>query len=191
MGLERLSGFGFQVDNSQTIKVLNDFAQNVVVPYMRKVAREKAYDKGGIFQSIRSEVVKGTGNVGISAGEYAINIIIDEPGSNYIDFVEKGVRGKESSAKAPNSPYRFGSGTGQRGGLTRAITEWSSRKGLYEFRFGIIKNIYKFGLKSRPILDPTFDYVNQLVNSTFAERMEQGFEDDINNMIENFINEIQ
>lgn len=191
MGLERLAGFGFEVDNSQTIKVLNDFAQNIVVPYMRKLTREKAYDKGGIFQSIRSEVVKDGGNTGISAGEYSINIIIDEPGSDYFDFVEKGVRGTQSSAKAPTSPYRFGTGSGPKGGLTRSISEWSARKGLYEYRFGIIKNIYKYGLKARPILDPTYDYVNQLVNSTFEQRMEQGFADDMNRIIENFVNEIE
>ena len=57
MGLERLSGFGFEVDNSQLIKALNDFAQTIVVPYMRDLTKKKAYDKGGIYQSIRSEVV--------------------------------------------------------------------------------------------------------------------------------------
>lgn len=190
MGLERLSGFGFEVDNSQLIKALNDFAQTIVVPYMRDLTKKKAYDKGGIYQSIRSEVVEGGGNTGIGAGDYAINIVIDEPGSNYIDFVEKGVRGSESGAKAPSSPYRFGTGSGPRGGLTRSITEWSQRKGLYEYRFGIIKNIYRYGLKARPILDPTFDYAQKLIETSYEQRLEQGFSDDMNKIIDNLITEI-
>ena len=190
MGLDRLSGFGFQVDNSQTIKALNDFAQNIVVPYMRNLTKSKAYDKGGLYQSIRSEVVEGGGNTGIGAGEYSINIVIDDPGSSYFDFVDKGVKGTESSLKAPNSPYRFGTGTGPRGGLTRSITEWSQRKGLYKYRFGIIKNIYKYGLKTRPILDPTFDYAQKLIETSYEERLEQGFADDMNLIIENLITEI-
>lgn len=190
MGLDRLSGFGFQVDNSQTIKALNDFAQNIVVPYMRNLTKSKAYDKGGLYQSIRSEVVEGGGNTGIGAGEYSINIVIDDPGASYFDFVDKGVKGTESSLKAPNSPYRFGTGTGPRGGLTRSITEWSQRKGLYKYRFGIIKNIYKYGLKTRPILDPTFDYAQKLIETSYEERLEQGFADDMNLIIENLITEI-
>tara|TARA_R110001632_G_scaffold93388_2_gene199036 strand:- start:541 stop:1122 length:582 start_codon:yes stop_codon:yes gene_type:complete len=190
MGLDRLSGFGFQVDNSQTIKALNDFAQNIVVPYMRNLTKSKAYDKGGLYQSIRSEVVEGGGNTGIGAGEYSINIVIDDPGSSYFNFVDKGVKGTESSLKAPNSPYRFGTGTGPRGGLTRSITEWSQRKGLYKYRFGIIKNIYKYGLKTRPILDPTFDYAQKLIETSYEERLEQGFADDMNLIIENLITEI-
>tara|TARA_B110000285_G_scaffold38661_1_gene41914 strand:- start:351 stop:932 length:582 start_codon:yes stop_codon:yes gene_type:complete len=190
MGLDRLSGFGFQVDNSQTIKALNDFAQNIVVPYMRNLTKSKAYDKGGLYQSIRSEVVQGGGNTGIGAGEYSINIVIDDPGASYFNFVDKGVKGTESSLKAPNSPYRFGTGTGPRGGLTRSITEWSQRKGLYKYRFGIIKNIYKYGLKTRPILDPTFDYAQKLIETSYEERLEQGFADDMNLIIENLITEI-
>ena len=43
-------------------------------------------------------------------------------------FQDKGVRGKFSSAKAPNSPFKFGSGTGKKGGLTTGIENWVTRK---------------------------------------------------------------
>ena len=187
MAVQRLSGFGFNVGNSEVIKALNDFAQNIIIPHMRKLIKEKAYDKGGLYQSIRAEVVEGGGNSGVGAGGYAINIVIDDPGATYLDFIEQGVKGTESAAKAPSSPYSFGTGSGPRGGLTQAITLWSQRKGLYEYRFGIIKNIYKFGLKSRPILNPTFDYANQVLNSSFEQRLEQGFSDDMNRIIDKLI----
>lgn len=187
MAVQRLSGFGFNVGNSEVIKALNDFAQNVIIPHMRKLVKEKAYDTGGIYQSIRAEVVEDAGNTGIGAGGYSINIVIDDPGAKYLDFVEQGVKGIENRKAPPTSPYSFGTGSGPRGGLTRSITAWSQRKGLYEYRFGIIKNIYKYGLKARPILSPTFDYANQVLNSSYEQRLEQGFSDDINRMIDKLI----
>jgi hypothetical protein len=42
----------------------------------------------------------------------------------YGQFQDKGVKGKFSSLKAPNSPFKFGSGTGKKGGLTEGINKW-------------------------------------------------------------------
>lgn len=53
---------------------------------------------------------------------------------DYWKFVDKGVKGKTSSAKAPNSPYQFGSGTGKKGGLRASIDKWVIRKGLKNVR---------------------------------------------------------
>ena len=53
---------------------------------------------------------------------------------DYWKFVDKGVKGKFSSSKAPNSPYQFGSGTGKKGGLRSAIDKWVIRKGLQNVR---------------------------------------------------------
>lgn len=50
--------------------------------------------------------------------------------SNYIEmeeygkFLDLGVKGKVSSQRAPNSPFKFGSGTGNPGGLTEGIRGW-------------------------------------------------------------------
>jgi hypothetical protein len=53
--------------------------------------------------------------------------------ANYGAFVDKGVKGKTSSNKAPNSPFKFGSGTGRKGGLTQGILKWVKQKG-FQFR---------------------------------------------------------
>ena len=53
--------------------------------------------------------------------------------NDYGTFVDLGVKGKTSSNKAPNSPYKFGSGTGQKGGLTKGIQQWVKQKG-FQFR---------------------------------------------------------
>ena len=53
--------------------------------------------------------------------------------NDYGTFVDLGVRGKTSSLKAPNSPYKFGTGTGRKGGLTQGINKWVKQKG-FQFR---------------------------------------------------------
>lgn len=43
---------------------------------------------------------------------------------DYGKFQDRGVKGKTSSLKSPNSPYKFGSGTGKKGGLSEGILKW-------------------------------------------------------------------
>ena len=47
---------------------------------------------------------------------------------NYASFVDQGVQGKSSSTRAPLSPFKFGSKTGKKGGLTEGVIGWVSRK---------------------------------------------------------------
>ena len=74
-------------------------------------------------------------------------------------YQDKGVKGKTSSNKAPNSPFKFGSGTGKKGGLTQGIQKWVKGK-RFQFRnkqgkflsydstaFLITRSIYNKGLK--------------------------------------------
>lgn len=79
---------------------------------------------------------------------------------DYALFVDQGVKGKNSSAKAPNSPFRFGTGTGRRGGLSESIPKWVRAK-RFQFRdkksgkfmsyeqtgFLIARSIYQKGIK--------------------------------------------
>jgi hypothetical protein len=46
----------------------------------------------------------------------------------YGAYQDQGVKGKKSSAKAPNSPFKFGSGTGKKGGLTEGMQKWVQRR---------------------------------------------------------------
>ena len=75
-----------------------------------------------LYDSLKGEIVtdKGFSIVGFSMDDYGA-------------FQDKGVRGKSSSAKAPNSPFKFGSGTGPKGGLTQGINKWVRAKG-FQFR---------------------------------------------------------
>jgi hypothetical protein len=53
--------------------------------------------------------------------------------AEYGAYQDQGVKGKTSSLKAPKSPFRFGSGTGRKGGLTKSILKWVQAKG-FQFR---------------------------------------------------------
>ena len=75
-----------------------------------------------LYDSLKGEIVtdKGFSIVGFSMDDYG-------------SFQDKGVKGQSSSAKAPNSPFKFGSGTGPKGGLTKGIDKWVRLKG-FQFR---------------------------------------------------------
>lgn len=89
---------------------------------------------------------------------------------SYGMFQDKGVKGKFSSAKAPNSPFKFGSGTGKKGGLTSGIENWVTRRRL-QFKdretgkflsykataFMITKSIYAKGMKPTEFFSRPFE----------------------------------
>ena len=78
---------------------------------------------------------------------------------DYGNYQDKGVRGKRSNARAPKSPYKFGSGKGKKGGLTEGIQRWvKARKFQFKDKRGkfmsydstawiITKSIYAKGLR--------------------------------------------
>ena len=94
-----------------------------------------------VIQQARSNLTKGDKNVSKELYNSLKGEIITENGfsivgfsmDDYGAFQDKGVKGKTSSAKAPNSPFKFGSGTGKKGGLTKGINKWVRLKG-FQFR---------------------------------------------------------
>jgi hypothetical protein len=87
---------------------------------------------------------------------FSMNFEMEEYGI----YQDKGVKGKTSSSKAPNSPFKFGTGTGAKGGLRKGINQWV-RKKQFQFTdkktgkfmsydstaFLISKSIYNKGIK--------------------------------------------
>jgi len=94
-----------------------------------------------VIQQSRSNLTKGGKNSSKSLYNSLKGEIVTEKGftivgfkmDDYGTFVDLGVKGKSSSLKAPNSPYKFGSGTGRKGGLTEGINKWVKQKG-FQFR---------------------------------------------------------
>jgi len=96
---------------------LKRFGAYVVKQARTNLTKTKKSDTKGLYNSIKFESK-------VSPNSFELSFIMSEHGK----FVDKGVKGFSSSSKAPNSPYKFGTGTGKKGGLTNGIDGWVQRK---------------------------------------------------------------
>ena len=105
-------------------------------------------------------------NVEVHRNSFTLSFKMEDYGT----FVDKGVKGKTSSLKAPTSPYKFGTGTGRKGGLTSGIEGWVQRKRIqfkdrktgrfYSYKqtaFMITRSIYNKGLKTTNFFTRPFE----------------------------------
>jgi hypothetical protein len=110
-------------------------------------------------------------------------------------YQDKGVRGKKSSAKAPNSPFKFGTGTGRKGGLTEGIEKWVQRK-RFQFRnkdgkfmsykstaWMITKSIYNKGIKPSLFFTKPFEKAYKNLPNELIEKYGLTMEDQLLNII--------
>jgi len=103
-------------------KELKNFAKYVVTKSRMNLKSSDKNSSGSLSRSLDS-------NVKVSKNSFQLEFIMEEYGI----FQDKGVKGKSSSSKAPNSPFKFGTGTGRKGGLTEGINKWVKRK-KFQFR---------------------------------------------------------
>lgn len=98
---------------------LDAFGKYVVKQSRTNLTRKKKKDTGELYKSIDYDLF-------VSKTEASFSLSFKM--LDYGDFIDKGVKGVASSTKAPNSPYKFGTGSGKKGGLTSGIDQWVSRK---------------------------------------------------------------
>jgi hypothetical protein len=103
-------------------KELKNFAKYVVTKSRMNLRSSDKNSSGDLSRSLDS-------NVKVSKNSFQLAFIMEEYGV----FQDKGVKGKSSSTKAPNSPFKFGTGTGRKGGLSEGINKWVKRK-RFQFR---------------------------------------------------------
>jgi hypothetical protein len=144
---------------SETLKALQQF-RDIVVNEAKANLRSQGKDASGkLSNSIQGEVKQMPNSIGVY-----FNM---EP---YGNFQDKGVKGANPSGlpngsknkgvqKAPNSPYKFGSGSGPKGGLTKSLDKWIVRKGIAPrdlqgkfqsrktLKFLLARSIYMSGIK--------------------------------------------
>jgi hypothetical protein len=106
--------------------------------------------------------------------------------ADYGMYQDQGVKGKSSSAKAPNSRFQFGKKSGPKGGLTKGIEKWVKQKGI-QFRdkksgrfisyqstaFIITRSIYQTGLRPSLFFTKPFEagkvkYIDGEIGQAFA-----------------------
>jgi len=103
-------------------KTIKRFRDYVIQQSRSNLSKSGKNSSKELYNSLKGEVVTENGFtiVGFQMADYGA-------------FVDQGVKGKTSSNKAPNSPFKFGSGTGRKGGLTKGINQWVKQKG-FQFR---------------------------------------------------------
>jgi len=98
-------------------QVLKTFIKRIEQQSKSNLAKSKKKDTGELYNSIK-------GTVQVHKNSFTLKFVMEDYGT----FIDKGVKGVKSSAKAPNSPFKFGSGSGESGGLTKGINGWVQRK---------------------------------------------------------------
>jgi len=165
---------------------LNRFAKYVISQSRANLTRGKKNVTRELYDSLK-------GNVKVSKNSFQLSFLMEDYGV----FQDKGVRGKTSSAKAPNSPFRFGTGTGKKGGLTKGIDKWVRRRG-FQFRdkktgrfmsyestaFLITRSIYNKGMKPSLFFTKPFEKAFKNID----EDLIKAFKLDVEQLMKNSIN---
>lgn len=100
-------------ETQATIKRFRDY---VVSQSRANLTRGGKNVSKNLYNSIKGEIVN-------DANYTIVGFIMDEYGA----YQDQGVKGSKKSSKAPNSPFKFGSGA-KSGGLTNGIGKWVERK---------------------------------------------------------------
>ena len=147
------------MDQQEVQKTFEEFGNYVIERAKANLKGDGKHASGKLINSLDYELKVNPNS-----------IEFDFYAEDYWKFVDKGVKGKFSSAKAPDSPFQFGSGTGKKGGLRTAIDKWVIRKGLTNVRDKqgrfinrkqmvsmISRAIYNRGIKSTHFFSKPFE----------------------------------
>ena len=140
-------------------KALDDFGEYVRKQSQANLKKEGKNVSGNLYNSIDYFTKE-------SKNSFQLDILMDDYGK----FVDKGVKGFSSSAKAPNSPFKFGTGTGKSGGLTKGINKWV-RLRRFQFRnrengqfmsyestaFLVVRSVWHKGIETTNFLTTPFE----------------------------------
>jgi hypothetical protein len=137
------------MDLNETSAVVKRFKDYVVQQSKSNLTKGGKNVSKSLYNSIKGEILT-------DKDYFLLGFTMDDYGA----YQDKGVKGKFSSNKAPDSPYKFGSKTGRKGGLTEGIEKWVKQRGI-QFRdkksgryitykstaFIITRSIFATGLK--------------------------------------------
>jgi len=96
---------------------LNEFRDYVISQSRSNLTRQRKNVDRKLYNSLKG-----------SARQLPNSVEIFFSMEEYGEYQDKGIKGKKSQAKAPNSPFKFGSGTGRKGGLTEGINQWVKKR---------------------------------------------------------------
>ena len=143
-------------------KVLSKFTKYVTTQSRANLTRGDKNVKKGLYNSIKGESFVGKNSIGIyfEMLEYGV-------------YQDSGVKGKSSGnslSTFKEGGFRFGTGTGPKGGLSKGINEWVRNRG-FQFRdkktgkfmsyentaFLITRSIWQKGIKPSRFFSKPFE----------------------------------
>ena len=139
-------------------KALSLFSSYVVDKSKAILNRLKKNASGNLNKSIK-------GYYKVSKNSFQLSFEMEDYGT----FQDLGVKGSKSSRKAPNSPYKMGTGSAPKGIFKTAINAWVVRKGIAprdsqgkfidrkQLNYRIRKSIYETGLKTTNFFTEPFE----------------------------------
>jgi hypothetical protein len=157
----------------EIIEELERFKKYVVSQSRANLTRGGKNVSKKLYNSINGETFAS--KKGSSIGLY---FEMEDHGS----YQDQGVKGKTSSNRASNSPYKFGTGTGPKGGLTEGIKGWVKAKRIqfkdikgrfmsYEqTAFIITRSIYNKGLKPSYFFTKPFNKAFERLPNDIVDR---------------------
>ena len=163
-------------------EVLNAFAERVIDNSKKNLVDDRK-SFGDLYNTLSYTYEK-------EKDLFLIDFLMEDYGA----FVDKGVRGKTSTypeTSAALSKYQYGSGTGQKGGLTKGINSWLQKKRFqwrtkdgrfmsYEsMSYIIARSIYNKGLKANLFFTTPFELGLQ----NLPKQLTDAFSLDIENAI--------
>lgn len=101
------------LNNAETLNTLEAFNKYVIKQARTNLTKGNKNVSKKLYDSL-----KATTKVNPNSIENYIEM------EQYGQFLDLGVKGKISGQRAPNSPFKFGNGTGKKGGLTEGIRGW-------------------------------------------------------------------
>lgn len=158
-----------------TEALIKRFRDYVIQQSRSNLSKSRKNNTKELYNSLKGEIVseKNYSIVGFKMADYGM-------------FQDQGVKGKSSSRKAPNSPFKFGSGSGKKGGLTNGIEKWVKQKGI-QFKdrkngrfisyqstaFLITRSIYQTGIRPSLFFTKPFEagkkkYIDSEIGRAFA-----------------------
>jgi hypothetical protein len=100
-------------------KYLGKFAKDVIEDSRTQLNNSSRRDTNNLYNSLDFEL-------DVHKNSFSLSFLMEQYGA----FVDRGVKGKSSSAKAPDSPFQFGTGSATGGRPLRDImADYAKRKG--------------------------------------------------------------
>ena len=159
------------MNQDETRKALEELRKYVIQQSKSNLSRMNKNTSKTLYNSI-------DGDVEVYPNSLALYFTMEEYGW----YQDQGVKGKTSGSRAPKSEFKFGTGTGKKGGLTKGIQKWVRRRGI-QFRdkksgkfisyqstaFLITRSIWHKGLKSSLFFTKPFEKAIQRMPQDIAQ----------------------